>query len=220
MRREFHVRFSEGAGVRFPRATRRNIYVRSAKAAQRVLASVSGWLWRRLRLKVNPNKSAAAPATDRKFLGFQLGLERKSGKTVIGIAAKSLDRARERLRDLTGRTCGRRVEGIVAEVARYLTGWWGYYRIIDRYGEVSILLGWLRRRLRQIRWVQWKTWRRRWAELARLAPGHAPGWYAASATAKCGHWRAANLPGVNTALNNAYWQALGLPLLNRARWKP
>ena len=104
-------------------------------------------------------------------------------------------------------------------MAQYLRGWWGYYRIIDRYGEVNILMGWLRRRLRQIRWVQWKTGRNRWRELARLAPGHAGDWYAPAA-AKCGHWRAAAMPAVHAALGNAYWQALGLPRLDRAGWKP
>lgn len=196
-----------------------NIYVGSAKAAERVLDSISDWLQRRLRLKVNPNKSAAAPAVTRKFLGFQLYREVRSGKVVVGIAAKTLERARKRLRILTRRSRGWKVEGIVATVAHYLRGWWGYYRHIDRYGEVNILMGWLRRRLRQIRWVQWKTWRNRWKQLEALAPGHSKEWYACSAAARCGQWRASHLPAVQTALNNSYWEKLGLPRLDRIGWK-
>ncbi len=196
-----------------------NIYVSSAKAAERVLTSISSWLLRRLRLKVNANKSAAAPATDRKFLGFQLKREVRSGKVVIAISAQSLERVRGRLRDMTSRTSGWKVEEVVTNVAAYLRAWWGYYRHTERYGDVTILQGWIRRRLRQLRWVQWKTWRRRWAELARLAPGHSRDWYASGAAVKCGSWRAAHLPALQTALNNSYWQALGLPQLDRYRWR-
>lgn len=209
-----------GRGLAFVRyADDCNIYVRSAKAATRVLASISDWLQRRLRLTVNVSKSAAAPAIGRKFLGFSLSRELKSGRVMVGISDKALERARERLRALTGRNCGRKVEVIVATVATYLRGWWGYYRHIDRYGEVPILLGWLRRRLRQIRWVQWKTLRRRWEELDRLAPGNSRDWLASGAATQRGSWRAAHLPAVQTAMNNEYWQALGLPRLDRIGWK-
>ena len=70
MSREIHVRFREGVGVRFPRATRRNIYVRSERAGQRVMEGVKRFLTRKLRLKVNESKSAVARPKDRKFLGF------------------------------------------------------------------------------------------------------------------------------------------------------
>lgn len=195
-----------------------NVYVNSAKAAERVLKSISNWLQRRLKLKVNPQKSAAGAATNRKFLGFQLRQQVRSGRIVIAIAAQSLQRVRDRLRPLTSRTCGRKVEQIVVQVASYLRAWWGYFGLTEQYGDVTILLGWLRRRLRQIRWKQWKTARRRWSELARLAPDHRADWYASGATAQCGSWRAAHLPAVQTALSNAYWERLGLPRLDRPGW--
>ena len=72
MRREPHVRFCERAGVRLPCATHRNIYVRSRRAGERVMASVSRFLTQKLRLKVNEAKSAVARPEERKFLGFSI----------------------------------------------------------------------------------------------------------------------------------------------------
>ena len=102
MRREFHVRFSEGGGVKFPPATRRNIYVRSRRAGERVMASVSRFLTNKLRLKVNEAKSAVARPEERKFLGFSIsndGSERR-------IAPKALDKFKGQIRDMTRRTRG------------------------------------------------------------------------------------------------------------------
>ena len=79
MRREFHVRFCEGGGVRAPSATRRNIYVRSRRAGERVMASVSRFLTSKLRLKVNEAKSAVARPEERKFLGFSISNGGASG---------------------------------------------------------------------------------------------------------------------------------------------
>jgi len=97
-----HVRFRERLGVRFPRATRRNIYVRSHHAGERVRASISRFLTDKLRLKVNEAKSAVARPEERKFLGFSIandGSERR-------IAPKALDKFKDRIREITCRTRG------------------------------------------------------------------------------------------------------------------
>jgi RNA-directed DNA polymerase len=97
MTRECHVRFCESAGVRSPRATHRNIYVRSRRAGERVMASVSRFLAGKLRLKVNEAKSAVARPEERKFLGFSIandGSERR-------IAPKALATFKARIRDMT-----------------------------------------------------------------------------------------------------------------------
>ena len=91
MSREVHVRFREGVGVRLPRATRRNIYVRSERAGQRVKASITQYLDRHLKLKVNESKSAVARPRERLFLGFSIGREarvRLSDKTVRRVKAR------------------------------------------------------------------------------------------------------------------------------------
>jgi hypothetical protein len=109
--------------VRFPSATRRNIYVRSIRAGERVMASVSRFLTTKLRLKVNETKSAVARPEERKFLGFSIsndGSERR-------IAPKALDRFKERIRELTSRTRGLSLSRIIEELTPYLIGWRSYF---------------------------------------------------------------------------------------------
>ena len=104
MRREFHIRLCEGGGVRPPSATRRNIYVRSRRAGERVMASVSRFLTNKLRLKVNEAKSAVARPEERKFLGFSIANDESERR----IAPKALDTFKGRIRDMnmTRRTRG------------------------------------------------------------------------------------------------------------------
>lgn len=208
-------------GLQFARyADDCNIYVGSAKAADRVLESIAGWLKRKLKLTVNSQKSAAAVATTRKFLGFQLRQDPETGEVVRTIAPKSLARIYDKLRTMTSRNCGRKIERIVGQIAVYLRGWWGYYRHTDRYADVRALLGWLRRRLRQIHWRQWKNGHRRFQELRRLNPDRDEQWYAAGATSKHGPWRMSHTPQIDAALSVSYWRKLGLPDLDRPGWKP
>jgi RNA-directed DNA polymerase len=210
----------EARGVQFVRyADDCNIYVGSAKAANRVLASITRWLDRKLRLKVNAHKSAAAEATTRPFLGFQLRREVGSGQVARTIAPKSLCRIYDRLRGMTRRNCGRSIQRVVGEIAVYLRGWWGYYQHIDQYADVCALQSWLRRRLRQIHWRQWKNGHRRFSELQRLAPGYDQSWYAQGAIGKYGPWHMSLTPQLHTALPAKYWNELGLPKLDRPGWR-
>lgn len=207
-------------GLQFARyADDCNIYVGSAKAADRVLESITGWLKRKLKLTVNSQKSAAAVATTRKFLGFQLRQDPKTGEVVRTIAPKSLARIYDKLREMTGRNCGRKVEQVVVRIAVYLRGWWGYYRHTDRYTVVREMLSWLRRRLRQIHWRQWKNGHRRFEELRRLTPGRDEDWYAMGAASNHGPWRMSHTPTIDAALSVSYWRKLGLPDLDRPGWK-
>ncbi len=106
MRREFHVRFCEGLGVRFPRATRRNVYVRSERAGQRVMRLLRR-LYARLRLQVNETKSAVARSFTRPFLGFALWVA--SGRRVKRkVSRKALEVMRRRVRWLTRRSRGQK----------------------------------------------------------------------------------------------------------------
>lgn len=196
-----------------------NIYVGSAKAAQRVLESITVWLQRKLRLTVNARKSAAAEATTRKFLGFQLRRDTKTGEVVRTIAPQSLCRIYDKLRAMTGRNCGRKVARVVEQIAVYLRGWWAYYQHTDRYTDVRDLQAWLRRRLRQIHWQQWKNGHRRFAELQRLDPGHDDAWYAKAAGSSRGPWHSSHTKQLDMALPNKYWYDLGLPKLDRPEWR-
>ena len=119
MRREPHVRFCERAVVRFRRATHRNICVRGCRVGERVMASVSRFLTRKLRLKVNEAKSAVARPEERKFLGFSIsndGSERR-------VAPKALAKFKTQIRDMTRRTRGISLPQLIEDLTPYLIGW-------------------------------------------------------------------------------------------------
>src|SRR5581483_12304943 len=107
MRRESHVRFCEGGGVRVPSATRRNVYVRSQRAGERVMEALAG-LYAKLKLQINPEKSAVARVWDRDFLGFSFWVA--PGRVVKRrVAPKALAKMKERIRAMTSRSGGRSI---------------------------------------------------------------------------------------------------------------
>ena len=129
-----------------------NIYVRSQAAGERVMASVTAFLEGKLRLKVNQRKSAVAPVGERQFLGHRLG---KRGS--LGIGRKSLDRAKDRLREATRRNRGISLERMVADANRFIIGWVTYYRNARCRSTLLDLDGWLRRKVRCVRIKQCKS---------------------------------------------------------------
>jgi Reverse transcriptase (RNA-dependent DNA polymerase)/Group II intron, maturase-specific domain len=128
-----------------------NIYVRSQAAGERVMASVVAFLEGKLRLKVNRGKSAVAPVLERSFLGHRL---LPGGR--LGLAPKSLVRAKERLRWITRRNRGIAFERMIAEVNSFTTGWVTYFRHAACKSTLRDLDDWLRRKLRCVRLKQCK----------------------------------------------------------------
>ncbi len=153
MRREFHVRFSERAGVRFPRATQRNIYVRSRRAGERVMASITRFLADTLKLTVNTAKSAVARPWMRKFLGYSLTWHQAPK---LRIAPTSLKRLEDKVRDVLKGASGRSLAKVVIELNPILRGWMVYFRLTETKKAVEALDGWIRHKLRCILWRQWK----------------------------------------------------------------
>ncbi len=199
----------ERRGHRFVRyADDCNIYVRSRRAGERVMASVEQFLIRRLKLKVNRVKSAVARPVERKFLGFSFTATREPKRR---IAPQALARFKERVRDLTRRTSGRGLARITEELARYLVGWRGYFGFCQTPSVLRGLDQWVRRRLRAIAWKQWKRGRTRFAELRRRGVGKDLA--AQTAGSLHGPWRLSNSPALTLALPNAGLAALGLPSL-------
>lgn len=185
-----------------------NIYVRSPRAGKRVMASVEGFLIRRLKLKVNKGKSAVARPSKRKFLGFSF----RNGKQLRRcIAAQSLSRFRSRVRELTRRTRGESLAQIVKELSVYLIGWRGYFGFCETRSQLRDLDQWTRRRLRAIAWKQWKRGPTRFAELRRRGVGRDVA--ARSAGSPHGPWRLSKSPALHTALPNASFTSLGLATL-------
>jgi RNA-directed DNA polymerase len=199
----------EKRGHRFVRyADDCNIYVRSRRAGERVMAGVERFLERRLKLKVNRAKSAVARPSGRKFLGFSFtsgAIPRRR------IAPETLVRFKQRVRETTRRTRGRSLEQIIAELARYLNGWRGYFGFCETPSVLRDLDQWVRRRLRAIAWKQWKRGRTRFAELTRRGIGK--NLAAQSAGSPNGPWRMSNSPALAMALPNAILGSLGLPSL-------
>lgn len=159
----------ERRGHRFVRyADDSNIYVRSRRAGERVMASIRQFITRQLKLKVNEQKSAVARPGERKFLGFSFTWQREPKRR---IAPKAIARFKQRVRELTRRTRGVSVETMVAQLGRYLTGWRGYFGFCQTPSVMQRLEQWLRRRLRSVVWKQWKYARVRFAELRKRGMG-------------------------------------------------
>jgi RNA-directed DNA polymerase len=199
----------ERRGHRFVRyADDSNIYVRSERAGQRVMASVTRFITRQLTLTVNEAKSAVARPQDRKFLGFSF----TAGPEVKRIIApKALDRFKARIRDVTRRAKGVSIKTTIAELAPYMRGWRSYFGFCETPEVLVNLTRWVRLRLRAALWRQWKTARRRRAALLNLGV-RGP---LASHTAGSGRgpWYLARSKALSVGLSNAYFKSLGLPSL-------
>ncbi|MGA9548421.1 MAG: group II intron reverse transcriptase/maturase [Rhodomicrobium sp.] len=182
-----------------------NIYVRSRRAGERVMASVTRFLTEKLKLKVNEAKSAVALPEERKFLGFTIandGAERR-------IAPKALSKFKVKVRDMTNRTLGRSLEQIVEDLSPYLIGWRGYFGFCQTPRELTKLEAWIRRRLRSYLWRQWRNGHNRFKELRRrgVSKFHA----AVAASSPTGCWRMSSHPSIQNALRNHVFHNLGLP---------
>src|SRR6266853_1856577 len=198
----------ERRGHRFCRyADDCNIYVRSRRAGERVMASASRFLTSKLRLKVNEAKSAVARPEERKFLGFSIandGSERR-------IAPKALDKFKTQIRDLTRRTRGISLPQLIEDLTPYLIGWRGYFGFCQTPRVLTNLEAWIRRRLRLYLWRQWQNGPNRFKELRRRG---VPKFNAAvAAGSPTRFWRMSGHPAVQQALRNSYFDGLGLPRL-------
>jgi RNA-directed DNA polymerase len=198
----------ERRGLRFCRyADDANIYVRSRRAGQRVMTSVSRFLTRKLKLTVNETKSAVARPEERKFLGFSIandGSERR-------IAPKAIDKFKMQVRERTRRTRGESLPQIVEGLRPYLIGWRSYFGFCQTPIVLTNLEAWIRRRLRMYLWRQWRNGHHRFKELRRRG---VPKFLAAvAAGSPTGLYRMSGHPAVQMALRNHVFDALGLPRL-------
>ena len=185
-----------------------NIYVRSRRAGERVKRSITSFITRRLKLKVNEQKSAVARPVDRKFLGFSFTGAKEPRRR---IAPKALVRFKQRVRELTGRTRGISIERMTKELASYLRGWKGYFGFAETPSVFRNLDSWIRRRLRTMIWKQWKRGKVRFKELCERGIGRDLA--AQTAGSPLGPWHIANSPALSYALPNAYFDKLGVPRL-------
>ncbi len=170
------------------------------------MESVKSFLTKKLKLKVNEKKSAVGRLQKRKFLGFSFWCGKELKRR---IAPAALKRFKTTVRELTGRS--RSIHQTVTDLAKYLTGWRGYFGFSQTPSVLRDLESWIRRRLRSIIWRQWKRGKTRYKELRQRGIPH---YHAAvAAGAPQGPWRMAHHAAVQQAFPNAYFDSLGLPRL-------
>lgn len=175
----------ESRGHRFVRyADDCNVYVRSRRAGERVLASLRRFLWQRLRLVLNESKSTVDGVWKCSFLGYSMTVERKAR---LRVSPRSVRRLRQKIRDHLRRGRGRSLWRTLETLAPVLKGWLQYFRLNEVKGPLESLDQWLRRRMRVLLWRHWKRPRTRVRELMRRGiakerawicayNGHGPWW--------------------------------------------
>ncbi|MBU0718199.1 MAG: group II intron reverse transcriptase/maturase [Planctomycetes bacterium] len=203
----------ERRGNRFVRyADDCNIYVRSRRAGERVMQSITRFLTDKLKLKVNESKSGVARPAQRKFLGFSFTSGKRPKRR---IAPKTLLRFKKRIRELTKRNRGVSLEQMVEQLRRYLIGWRGYFGFCQTPSVLRNLDSWIRRRLRCFQWKLWKRGKTRFAELRKRGVGKDLA--AQTAGSSRGLWHISRSPALSIALPGAYFDSLGLPRLDETR---
>ena len=197
-------------GHRFARyADDCNIAVKSQRAGQRVMHSVTRWLEDSLRLTVNPRKSAVDRPWNRTFLGFTLSRRDKSLK----VADKAIDKFKDRVRELSRRTRGQSLSRIVAELRTTLLGWKAYFGVTEVLSPLRELDKWIRRRLRCYAWKQWGS--KGYRELRKRGVSVREAWNVSKSAH--GPWRISKTPALSVAMPTSFFRAMGLPQLAAAK---
>jgi len=186
-----------------------NIYVRSERAGQRVMESVTGFLERKLKLRVNKDKSAVARPKARKFLGQRVLGGRDN--TFLGIHPKSVLRAKKRIRKTTKRNRGVSLGQVLRELAWFTDGWVTYHRHA-RCKLLQSLDEMIRRRLRSYIWKQWKNWRNRAEQMRKLGVPRVQAYGVAHNNE--GPWKSADLPAMKIAFTKVRLGEMGFHSLH------
>jgi len=185
-----------------------NIYVKTPKAGNRVMRSVTSYIEGKLKLKVNGNKSAVDRPWRRKFLGFSFTKHREPK---VRIAKASVNRMKDKIRDITSRKRPYSMEVRIQKLNQYLMGWCGYFALADTPSVFKSLESWIRRRLRMCVWKSWKKPSTKVRKLTGLGvpKGKAHEW----GNSRKGYWRISKSPILHRALGNSYWSSQGLKSL-------
>lgn len=196
-----------------------NIYVCSERAGQRVMASITRFIERRLRLKVNASKSAVARPADRHFLGFRIMYRVEANRTAVRLSERTVQRLWDKVRELTPRNWGQSLDACIARLNRSLEGWLQFYHPMSpkqirllRYTDAHI-----RRRLRAIQLRHWRRKRTIARRLIKLGVRRKTAWRIVYAGRRK-WWHLSGHAVVGKALNNAHFERRGLLSLEH-RWR-
>jgi RNA-directed DNA polymerase len=190
------------------------LYVRSERAGKRVMAGLTEFIERRLRLKVNESKSAVARPEDRHFLGFRLRLDPYTGAVEVLLSERTKRNAMQKVKQLTPRTWGSTLFACIAQINAWLRGWYGFFGIVSR-SEMQALRkidSHLRRRLRAIQLRHWRRKRTIARNLIKLGVKRESVWRQLSSGRKS-WWALSHTHAVDQGLSNAYFAKRGLIFL-------
>ena len=202
-------RMLERRGHRFARyADDCNVYVRSQKAGERVMALLKRQ-YDKLHLKINESKSAVTRAFGRKFLGYELWLARRT-EVKRAVSKKALETFRQRIRELTSRSGGRSIAEVIDKLRPYVLGWKGYFGLAQTPRLLRELDEWMRHRMRAIHLKHWKRGTTTYRELLKL--GARPNVALLVARNSRRWWHNSRL-ALNNVLTIAYFDRLGMPRL-------
>jgi group II intron reverse transcriptase/maturase len=199
-------------GHRFVRyADDAKVYVRSERAGQRVMASLTEFIQRRLRLKVNEAKSAVARPEDRHFLGFRLRVDPQSGVVEVLLSERTKRNAMERVRQLTPRNWGSSLDDCIAQINVWVNGWHGFFGIasVTEMQMMRKIDAHIRRRLRAIILRHWKRRRTIAKRLVALGVNRNAAWKQVY-QGRRSWWALSHAHAVDQGLRNAYFAKRGL----------
>jgi group II intron reverse transcriptase/maturase len=205
-------RVLEERGLKFVRyADDCNIYVKSSRAAERVMKSCTAFLEGKLKLKVNREKSKVGSPIKLKFLGFAMW--KIGDKSGIRIHEKSERRFKDKVKMLTKRNRGYSPGYICFTLKKFLTGWLGYYRLASLKSKAKNWDGWIRRRIRAFIWKKWKLPKARYKNLRKLGIGKEEAWKWANT--RKGYWRIARSQILQSTLTNTVLEGYGLVSISK-----
>ncbi len=210
----------EQRGHRFVRyADDCNIYVKSVRAGERVMGSISHFINKRLRLKINADKSAVAKPEERHFLGFRLKVEILTETVEVLLSKRSKERIYGKLREMLPRARGQSMSKTITDLNVYLKGWLAFFGICTKGAEASLgaIDAHTRRRLRAMQLKQWKTKRTITRKLIKLGVKSKTAWQGIY-KGRRSLWYLSHCPAVERGLRNAYFAKRGLVSLQE-RWR-
>jgi len=183
-----------------------NVYVRSMRAGKRVMQSLTNFIEKKLKLKVNQSKSAVDGICRRNFLGFTFTSDENPK---IRLSPKAIKQFKDRVRKLTLAGKGTRMNKVIAFTAKYCKGWLAYFNVCNTPSKLKELVSWLRRKLRAIFWKQWKTGVNRYKQLRKLGINYDLAKQTAGSNK--GRWRISLSPALCIGLPNSYFEKRGIP---------
>ncbi|WP_041272692.1 group II intron reverse transcriptase/maturase [Desulfitobacterium hafniense] len=196
----------ERRGHRFVRyADDMMIFCKSKKAASRTLEHILPFIEGKLFLKVNREKTTVAYVNKVKFLGYGFYIYKGEGR--LKIHPKSIQKLKDKIREVTGRSNGMGIEERRNKLNQIVRGWTNYFKLADARKLLESLDGWVRSRIRMVTWKRWKKIRTRFENLKKLGIPKQKAWMWANT--RKGYWRVANSPILMQALSNERFKRAG-----------